>query len=63
VKALPREDQRQLHAAQAWLELGNHLEANEEPEQITAENRALERPSQPGKTLELFNEKDTSNSN
>ena len=30
-------DQRHLVAAQGWLELGNHLEANEELEQITAE--------------------------
>ena len=33
-------DQRHLEAAQGWFELGNHLEANEELEQIAAECRA-----------------------
>ncbi len=33
-------DQRHLEAAQGWFELGNHLEANEELEQIAAEHRA-----------------------
>jgi tetratricopeptide (TPR) repeat protein len=37
---LTLQDQKHLLAAQGWLELGNHLEANEELEQITAENRA-----------------------
>jgi predicted Zn-dependent protease len=34
------QDQRHLEAAQGWFELGNHLEANEELENISAENRA-----------------------
>jgi predicted Zn-dependent protease len=33
-------DQRQLAAAEGWLELGDCLEANEELEQITPEMRA-----------------------
>ena len=33
-------DQRHLRAAQGWFELGLHLEANEELENITAEYRA-----------------------
>jgi len=33
-------DLRHLQAAQGWLELGNHLEANEELENITAKHRA-----------------------
>ena len=32
--------QGHLEAAEGWVELGNHLEANEELERITAENRA-----------------------
>jgi regulator of sirC expression with transglutaminase-like and TPR domain len=40
MKPLPLEDQRYLEAAQGWFELGNHLEANEELENITVENRA-----------------------
>jgi predicted Zn-dependent protease len=36
---LDQNDQRQLDAAEGWLELGNHLEANEELEQITPEMR------------------------
>jgi hypothetical protein len=40
MKSLPLEGQRHLDAAQGWFELGNHLEANEELEQITAEYRA-----------------------
>jgi len=28
-------DRHHLQAAEGWLELGNHLEANEEPEKIT----------------------------
>jgi hypothetical protein len=39
-KSLPFHDQRHLEAAQGWFELGKHLEANEELENITAENRA-----------------------
>jgi tetratricopeptide (TPR) repeat protein len=37
---LSPQDKRHLGAAEGWFELGNHLEANEELEQITAENRA-----------------------
>src|ERR1043165_1119831 len=33
-------ERHQLRAAQGWLELGNHLEANEELEKIAAEVRA-----------------------
>ena len=33
-------DLRHLQAAQGWLELGNHLEANEELENITPKYRA-----------------------
>jgi len=40
MKPLPFEDQRYLQAAQGWIELGSHLEANEELENITAGNRA-----------------------
>jgi len=40
MKSLPLHDQRHLEAAQGWFELGNHLKANEELENITAENRA-----------------------
>ena len=36
----PLEDKRHLEAAQGWFELGNHLEANEELENITPKNRA-----------------------
>ena len=32
-------DQHHLEAAQGWLTLGNHLEANEELEQVEAKNR------------------------
>ena len=39
-KPLELTDQRHLEAAQGWLELGNHLEANEELEQINAQYRA-----------------------
>jgi len=35
VKTFPPGDVRHLEAAQGWLELGNHLEANEELEKIT----------------------------
>lgn len=35
-----RSDQFHLKAAQGWLELGNHLEANEELENISPELRA-----------------------
>ena len=34
------QDQRHLLAAEAWLDLGNHLEANAELEKITAKPRA-----------------------
>src|ERR1039458_7463689 len=40
MKALQPPDSLHLEAAQGWFELGNHLEANEELENITAENRA-----------------------
>lgn len=40
MKELELHDQRHLDAAQGWLELVNHLEANEELENITAKNRA-----------------------
>jgi len=40
IKPLEIQDQRHLEAAEGWIELGNHLEANEELEQITAEYRA-----------------------
>jgi len=40
MKQLGISDQRHLKAAQGWFELGDHLEANEELEQITAEHRA-----------------------
>ena len=33
-------DSTHLEAAQGWLDLGNHLEANEELERIEAKNRA-----------------------
>jgi hypothetical protein len=33
-------DHHHLQAAQGWLELGNHTEANEELERITPLNRA-----------------------
>ena len=39
-KSLEHPDNLHLQAAQGWLELGNHLEANEELEQITPELRA-----------------------
>ena len=40
IQPLAPPDSLHLQAAQGWLELGNHLEANEELEQITAECRA-----------------------
>ena len=40
LKPLELQDQRHLQAAEHWLELGNHLEANEELEHITAEHHA-----------------------
>jgi hypothetical protein len=40
MKQLGLNDQRHLEAAHGWFELGNHLEANEELERITPENRA-----------------------
>jgi predicted Zn-dependent protease len=40
MKPLELHDQRHLEAAQGWFELGNYLEANEELEQVTPENRA-----------------------
>jgi tetratricopeptide (TPR) repeat protein len=39
IKPLDLHDQRHLEAAEGWIELGNHLEANEELEQITPELR------------------------
>src|SRR5258706_9676768 len=40
MKPLPHPDNLHLQAAQGWLELGNHLEANEELEKITPKSRA-----------------------
>src|SRR4051812_22314205 len=40
LKPLKHPDSLHLQAAQGWLELGNHLEANEELEKITARLRA-----------------------
>jgi len=40
VKPLPHGDVRHLEAAEGWLELGDHLEANEELERITANLRS-----------------------
>jgi predicted Zn-dependent protease len=40
MKPLEPHDLRYLAAAQGWLELGNHLEADEKLENITAEQRA-----------------------
>jgi tetratricopeptide (TPR) repeat protein len=40
IKPLELQDKRHLEAAQGWIELGNHLEANEELENITPKNRA-----------------------
>jgi len=40
LKAFRPPDSHHLEAAQGWLELGNHLEANEELDQITPELRA-----------------------
>jgi tetratricopeptide (TPR) repeat protein len=40
VKLLGIPDSRHLKAAQGWLGLGNHVEANEELEKISPENRA-----------------------
>jgi hypothetical protein len=39
IKPLDFQDQRHLEAVQGWFGLSNHLEANEELENITAENR------------------------
>ena len=39
MKPLPNPDNRHLEAAEGWLELGNHLEANEELEKITPQLR------------------------
>lgn len=40
MKPLEPPDSTHLEAAQGWLELGNHIEANEELERIEAQNRA-----------------------
>src|SRR5258706_13055014 len=40
VKAFSNSDVHHLRAAEGWVELGNHLEANEELEKITPELRA-----------------------
>lgn len=40
MKLLPFPDNKHLEAAEGWLELGNHLEANEELEKITPQLRA-----------------------
>jgi hypothetical protein len=34
MKSLPYPDDKHLEAAEGWLELGNHLEANEELDNI-----------------------------
>jgi len=39
MKPLPFEDQHHLNSAQGWFELGNHLEAKDELDQITLEMR------------------------
>jgi hypothetical protein len=39
MKPLEQPDSLHLQAAQGWLELGNHIEANEELENIRAELR------------------------
>ena len=39
MKPLQHPDTLHLQAAQGWLELGNHLEANEELEKVTASLR------------------------
>jgi tetratricopeptide (TPR) repeat protein len=39
MKPLEPQDHHHLEAAQGWFELGNCIEANEEPEQITPEYR------------------------
>jgi len=40
VKILGAQDATRLKAAEGWLELGNHIEANEELEKITPSRRA-----------------------
>ncbi len=40
MKSLETSDLHHLQAAEGWLELGNHLEANEELEKITPQVRA-----------------------
>ena len=40
MKPLSPPDSHHLHAAQGWVELGNHAEANEELEQIAPQLRA-----------------------
>lgn len=40
MKRLKPPDSLHLQAAQGWLELGNHIEANEELEQITPQLRS-----------------------
>ena len=40
LKPLPHPDNQHLEAAEGWFELGNHLEANEELEQISPQLRA-----------------------
>lgn len=39
IKTLESEDTQHLHAAEGWLELGNHIEANEELEKISPQFR------------------------
>lgn len=39
MKPLPTSDRRHFEAAQGWLALGNHIEANEELESITPQMR------------------------
>lgn len=40
MKPLQHPDDLHLRAAQGWVELGNHLEADKEPDEITPECRA-----------------------
>jgi hypothetical protein len=45
MKALQPPDSLHLQAAQGWLELGDHVEANEELECINAKNLGLDAPA------------------
>ena len=39
IEALPPKDQRHVDAADGWLSLGNHVEANEELGKVESKNR------------------------